>query len=182
MGKTAKPSIFDKYKDLVPYRGYIEKSASKYKIGEKYLVAVLLYEMDAWRAQKGYGGDAAAFLKSAFWELKGGETASVGIAQLEIYKARMMLVKNSGDKFANKNKYNAGAIALMLLDPRVAIELAAAYMAHLKEKISYDKLNANGTITKHYLNDWEASLAYCGCSGVTVDGRQPFQEVSSAAR
>nr|BFE78552.1 hypothetical protein GCM10020093_011530 [Planobispora longispora] len=81
-----------------------------------------------------------------------------------------MLQKHYGSK-TNKwdpGKARLGDVLEKMLDPNMAIHLAAAWMAHLKQNVWFYKKDANGKKYKHYLDDKEAAIAYCGCSGVTV--------------
>ncbi len=67
-----------------------------------------------------------------------------------------MLVKLEGNKWKKKTVVQ---IAAELLKPARAIELAAAWMAHLKQHIVINGRN---------IDDYEAAYAYCGCSGVVT--------------
>ncbi|WP_160330415.1 DNRLRE domain-containing protein [Sphaerimonospora mesophila] len=143
-----------KYIELLQYKKEIAAAAKKHKVDRAALTAVLIYE-GLWLEPKGgKPGDAIAWLSGY------GDGISLGIAQMEIYKARAMLNRyysGRGDRMTNKEiatllNHNAG----------MAIELAAAYMRYLKESIVIDTPGGS-----RHINDWEAALAYCGCTGVT---------------
>ncbi|MFI7700342.1 RHS repeat-associated core domain-containing protein [Nonomuraea sp. NPDC049480] len=156
-------SYFERYEDLLPYWEHIEKAAKKHRVGKYELTAVILWESA--HAEEGTGSLGAA--AAITWEnLKGRNKAwgaSIGIAQMEIYKAGLMLIKDEGAKW---KKATLGQIAAELLKPARAIDLAAAWMAHLKQHIKIDG---------RPINDLEAAYAYCGCSGVVVwDGKKLY--------
>lgn len=161
--------FYNHYKFLVKDWKYIVDSAKHFDLDVDIFTAVLIYESRAWDAQTRAFGDFKAIIGNALSSKMGADGASVGISQLEIYKARWMLIKELGPKYANTNKYSAYAIGLAMQDHRTAIYLAAAWLAHLKEHVWYWKDEGAGTMVKHKLDDWEAALAYCGCSGVTID-------------
>lgn len=163
-GSVGKPpttwSYYDGYKRIVRYWRDIDSAASNHGINKYVLAAVLMYESKWWADQWGIAGDAVSIQWDKLpWKKGQGENASVGLAQLEVYKGRMMLAKHYGAKFNDKNKYSTEWVAGKLNNPQIAIHLAAAWMRHLKENI---------TIDGRHLTDMEAAVAYCGCSGVVV--------------
>ncbi|MEU7900279.1 RHS repeat-associated core domain-containing protein [Nonomuraea sp. NPDC049152] len=163
--KAPEFKYYDTYSKLIRYYKTIRKAASNHGVSEESLTAVLLWEINT-TANK-YGGISltADFYLGIYSDRKTknkGVGASIGLAQLEIYKVRMMMMKHYG-----KEEWKRRPIADYVkqgLDPNRSIHLAAAWMAHLKENVWYMKDGA-----KHYLDDKEAAIAYCGCSGVTVD-------------
>ncbi|MGW4801636.1 hypothetical protein ACWEPC_55390, partial [Nonomuraea sp. NPDC004297] len=123
------------------------------------LAALLMYESH-WQHKQLLGpdlGDKASVKKE-------GENASVGLAQLEIYKVRMMLAKYNGKEYLDKKKHTTEELAAWMRKPENAIRAAAAWMKHLKENIK---------IHGRPLNDMEAAIGYCGCSGVVVYANRP---------
>ncbi|WP_386190485.1 RHS repeat-associated core domain-containing protein [Streptosporangium jomthongense] len=150
---------YDKFKHILKYYSSIQKAAVGHRISENILAAVIMWESKGWW---GEAEDLVAIAEDSKNKKNRGWGASVGLPQLELYKARMML-----EKFYGKAKWGAPKLKSVLremLNPDRAIHLAAAWMEHLKENISWK--GANGT---HHLTDEEAAIAYCGCSGVTVD-------------
>ncbi|GIH79821.1 hypothetical protein Plo01_62500 [Planobispora longispora] len=160
------------FKHVLKYWRTIKRAASNHGINKNILAAVIMWESNDEHIKKyGIAGEAFASVYSDSKKKKnGGWGASVGISQLELYKARMMLQKHYGSK-TNKwdpGKARLGDVLEKMLDPNMAIHLAAAWMAHLKQNVWFYKKDANGKKYKHYLDDKEAAIAYCGCSGVTV--------------
>ncbi|MFD0883228.1 LamG-like jellyroll fold domain-containing protein [Streptosporangium algeriense] len=151
---------YDKFKHILKYYGSIKKAAANHGISTNILAAVIMWESKGWW---GEAEDLVAIAADSKNKKNLGWGASVGLSQLELYKARMMLEKHYG-----KAKWGAPKLKSVLremLNPDRAIHLAAAWMGHLKEKISWK-------VSKgiHHLTDEEAAIAYCGCSGVTVEG------------
>ncbi|TMR21827.1 RHS repeat-associated core domain-containing protein [Nonomuraea turkmeniaca] len=151
-------SYYDQYKGILPYRDAITKASQKYDINRRVLTAVIIWESMNAKEGTGYVGAGLATIKDDLWDGNGGWGASVGITQLELYKAHMMIYKNYGKKYA---KMTIGQVTTWMMDPAKAIDLAAAWMAHLKVNI---KVIEFGDYRE--LNDMEAAIAYCGCSGV----------------
>ncbi|WP_203983111.1 LamG-like jellyroll fold domain-containing protein [Sphaerisporangium rufum] len=144
------------YMNLLEYYGYIQKAASKYGVDKNALTALIIYENMGAETKAGkVGAWGVYYARKAQGK---GATAGLGITQMEIYKAREMFKRYHPDK-ANLSD---DEIAKILIDqPGLAIDLAAAYLSYLKWKIT---INDHGA--KRHINDWEATLAYCGCSGV----------------
>ncbi|MEV0347597.1 LamG-like jellyroll fold domain-containing protein [Nonomuraea sp. NPDC050680] len=152
------------YQNLLKYHGTINRAADNHHVSRRALTAVLLWEMNTLANKYGALSLTGDLLLGIYndREKNEGVGASVGLAQLEIYKVRMMMMKWYG-----KEKWNSrpiGDFVKQALDPNRAIHLAAAWMEHLKENVWYMKDGA-----KHYLDNNEAAIAYCGCSGVWVD-------------
>ncbi|GII85544.1 hypothetical protein Ssi03_35340 [Sphaerisporangium siamense] len=150
------PSLYA-YKNLLKYYKDIQKSAAKWHVDVRALTALIIYE--------NLGAETALgkpYAWSNYWGQKAigqGEKASLGISQLEVYKARKML-ELRGEKGLSDDD-----IAKILIDdPVKSIDLAAQYLSYLKENIKIRGRSGGGNIT-----DWEAVLAYCGCSGVGWD-------------
>ena len=139
------------------------------------MTAVLLWEMKTLANR--YGGISLTF--DYFGGLAGdgktknkGAGASVGLAQLEIYKIRIVMIQEYGKKWDGRK---IGDYAEYAMHPNNAIHLTAAWMKYLKKNVWYMK---DGQ--KHYIDDVEAAVAYCGCSGVTVvDPMSGTMEVNS---
>ncbi|MFC4005817.1 RHS repeat-associated core domain-containing protein [Nonomuraea purpurea] len=148
-------AMYSHYKYIVKYWRDIEKAAANHGINKNVLAAVLMYESH-WQADQSGGpivGDAARVKLQ-------GEGASVGVAQLEIYKVRMLLAKHKGSEYLDKKKWPAERINAYMTHAPSAIHMAAAWMRHLKE-------NVKGL--GRPLTDMEAAIGYCGCSGVVMD-------------
>ncbi|WP_343948126.1 RHS repeat-associated core domain-containing protein [Nonomuraea longicatena] len=163
---SSKGSYYERYKNLLPYWRDIQKAAKKHKVSKYALTAVLIWETANAGEGVGRGGAFLAFM----WESTKGRHrawgASIGIAQMEIYKGTLMLIKHEGRKWARTEmRY----IIKEMLKPARAIDLAAAWLAHLKQNIR---------INGRPIDDFEAAYAYCGCSGVvTWDGRKFYYPV-----
>ncbi|MGI5274205.1 LamG-like jellyroll fold domain-containing protein [Nonomuraea sp. CA-218870] len=154
---------YDTYKRLLRYHKTIAKAATNHGINKNVLTAVLLWEINQKANKYGAWSQFADWVFGNLGDRKNqGAGVSVGIAQLEIYKVRMMMMKHYGKK--EWEGKTIGEYAEQAFNPNRAIHLAAAWLAHLKENVWYMK----GGV-KHYLDDREAAIAYCGCSGVTVD-------------
>ncbi|GGP83796.1 RHS repeat-associated core domain-containing protein [Streptosporangium pseudovulgare] len=164
--RTVRFKNYDAYKHLLPYWKVIDKAAFNHHIDRSIFTAVLLYESTQDEVREGIEGA----VKSYLWNLvqNKGEGASIGFPQLEIYKARQMLIKYYPKE--GWDKKSSFAIARLLYEdvPR-SIHLAAAWMAHLKKEIRI--MGTDGF--ERNINDMEAAIAYCGCSGVTVDLKNP---------
>ncbi|MFF0246227.1 LamG-like jellyroll fold domain-containing protein [Streptosporangium sandarakinum] len=173
--KPVKFNNYDLYDHLLPYWRDIDKASRNHGIDRNVFLAVLIYESNSGDAKWGAPGAFGALTKSYFKRIVGKdhqEFASIGITQLEVYKARQMLMKHAKTAKERERWKNASAftIAAVLNDDRPrAIHLAAAWMAHLKEKVYWK--TSSGT---HHISDFEAALAYCGCSGVTIDPDKPY--------
>ncbi|WP_143044031.1 hypothetical protein [Nonomuraea jiangxiensis] len=89
-----------------------------------------------------------------------GAKASVGIAQLEIYKARFLL-KQKGVEMSDDEIYD-----LLVNKPRAAIELAAEYMKYLKATIAYQQYVGAGQYKSVHISDGRRRSD-------TVDARGP---------
>ncbi|MEU8141397.1 hypothetical protein [Nonomuraea sp. NPDC048901] len=142
----------------------IESAAANHHINKNVLAAVIIWESAHAREGTDRMGAEAAKTKDHLIDGYKGWGASVGITQLEIYKARMMLIKYYY-KERDWGKATLGQVTDQLLHAPRAIQLAAAWMEYLKQNVWYE--NKDGS--RHNLTDREAAEAYCGCSGVTVD-------------
>lgn len=110
---------------------------------------MLIYEALDW-TEVAVGADFKSTQRDIYKKL--GRDASLGITQLEVYKASIVSTKY------DKKNLSYDQLAKILIDnPAKAIEFAATYMRYLKERIKYRGRS---------LTDWEAALGYCGCSGV----------------
>ncbi|WP_344976381.1 LamG-like jellyroll fold domain-containing protein [Streptosporangium fragile] len=156
---------YEYFKGILEYYNIIKAAADGHGIDKNVLAAVIMWEIRAKEVKYGgIGALAAIYYDYRDEKRKGmGWGASIGIAQLELYKARMMLEKYYGKAKWGPGRARLGDVAEEMLDPHRAIHLAAAWMEHLKQNVWYMKDGA-----KHYLDDKEAAIAYCGCSGVTV--------------
>ncbi|MEU7897671.1 RHS repeat-associated core domain-containing protein [Nonomuraea sp. NPDC049152] len=165
MQKAPEFKYYNTYSKLLKYYGTIEKAAGNHGISKESLTAVLLWEINTTANKFGNVSLTADFYLGIYGDSKTknkGVGASVGLAQLEIYKIRMMMMKHYGSKEWGRRPI--GDYVKEGLNPHRSIHLAAAWMAHLKENVSYQKDGAT-----HWLTDREAAIAYCGCSGVWVD-------------
>ncbi|MFG1963344.1 LamG-like jellyroll fold domain-containing protein [Nonomuraea sp. NPDC049028] len=152
------------YEQVVRYWRDIESAAANHHINKNVLAAVIIWESAHAREGTGRMGAEAAKTKDHLIDGYKGWGASIGITQLEIYKARMMLIKYYY-KERDWGKATLGQVTDQLLHAPRAIQLAAAWMEYLKQNVWYE--NKDGS--RHNLTDREAAEAYCGCSGVTVD-------------
>ncbi|MFG6200814.1 RHS repeat-associated core domain-containing protein [Nonomuraea sp. JJY05] len=150
----SKQSIYDKYKAVAKYRGDIEKAANKQGISKYVLAAVLMWEST--HATEGHGPGVLVAVHDEGWN------ASLGIGQLEAYKARWMLIKYYSHE-RDWTKATLADVMKQLANPVRAIHITAAWMKHLKQNIVVT--DADTGITRH-ISDKEAAYAYCGCSGV----------------
>lgn len=128
------------------------------------LAAVLLYENQRQFLETKLGKAAWVVAWLLPRELGGEEYASVGIAQLEIYKARALMNDKKLSKHftdAERNMTFKAIAAKLMNDPGYAIKMAAARLAYVKD--NYRVTGDNGRPRK--LTDWEATIAYCGCAG-----------------
>ncbi|MER5646140.1 RHS repeat-associated core domain-containing protein [Streptosporangium sp. NPDC002524] len=163
---------YDTYSHLLPYWRDIESAAYNHGIKKNVLLAVLVWESNQEEVKQGRSG-----YEKKYWGnmiINGsGEGTSVGITQLEVYKARQMLVKNTtGIEQYNWGSASSRRIADYLYNnPSGAIHLAAAWMKHLKENVKW-KLPDGST---YHINDEQAAIAYCGCSGVTINKEKPTE-------
>ncbi|MBB2911731.1 RHS repeat-associated protein [Streptosporangium becharense] len=158
--KPVKFPNYGLYYNVLKYWRDINDAAVEFKINRDVLLAVIIYE-SIWHKnqEKSHKNDKASLL----FEKEG---ASLGIVQLEVYKARAMLIKNYSHE-RDWGKASTGDIADILMDEkhrRRSIFLAAAWMEHLKENVWY--VLPSGHV--HRINDREAAVAYCGCSGVWI--------------
>ncbi|WP_326825434.1 RHS repeat-associated core domain-containing protein [Streptosporangium sp. NBC_01756] len=152
---------YEEFKNILKYYKTIKTAADNHGIDEKILAVLIMWESRAKEVSYGGLGIIAAIAADAKDDKNKGWGASIGISQLELYKARMMLEKFYGKKWANPT---LRSVMNEMINPNKAIHLTAAWMEHLKQNVWYMKDGA-----KHYLDDKEAAIAYCGCSGVTVD-------------
>ncbi|MET9066097.1 RHS repeat domain-containing protein [Streptosporangium sandarakinum] len=152
---------YNEFEYILKYYGTIRKAAKNHGIDEKILAAVIMWESKDPEVKLGMIGAIEAINKDAKNGKNKGWGASIGISQLELYKARMMLEKFYGKRWARPTLRD---VMREMMKPDRAIHLAAAWMEHLKQNVWYMK----GGV-KHYLDDKEAAIAYCGCSGVWVD-------------
>ncbi|MEV8635808.1 hypothetical protein AB0395_29540 [Streptosporangium sp. NPDC051023] len=136
IGKV-KITNYGEYGHLLKYWKVIRQAADNHHIDRNVFLAVLIYESSGWENKMGKLGQNAA--ESYEILLKSGkmENASIGIAQMEVYKARIML-----DKYYSKERDWKHAKAKTISDelfknPERAIHLAAAWMRYLKENIKY---------------------------------------------
>jgi len=152
------------YQRFVKHDRAISYAAKEHGVSKNALLAVLVYE-GLW-AETTLGSAAAERAFKAE-----GRGASLGITQLEVYRARSLLKKYyAGQKYKGKSVEGLSdrQIAdLLIYDAPMAIRLAAARMRHLKETIRVAagpqrSGQENGT---RPITDWEAALAYCGCAG-----------------
>ncbi|WP_344884435.1 RHS repeat-associated core domain-containing protein [Nonomuraea antimicrobica] len=157
---------YSMFKSLLKYHGAITRAAANHGIDKKYLTAVLFWELNTLANKFGAISLTADWFGGILSDRNNpknlGSGASVGLAQLELYKVRILMMKHYGKKEWESRPL--GDYLKEALDPNRAIHLAAAWMRHLKENVWYMKGGS-----RHYLNDAEAAIAYCGCSGVTVD-------------
>ncbi|GAA3211481.1 hypothetical protein GCM10020216_016130 [Nonomuraea helvata] len=155
---------YSQYKSIIRHWKAINDAARTHGIDRNVLTAVVLFESKDWEVQLGKAGATLAAVKEAILrrDPAGGWAASAGVVQLEAYKARWMLIKYYGKEW---EKASLGKVIDQLMNPSRAIHLAAAYLRHLKKTIVY-KDPSTGRLT--HINDKQAALAYCGCSGVTV--------------
>ena len=153
---AARPKLshYDRYKKILPYWRDIEKAAANHGIDKYILATVIMWESTHAKEGTGEGGAVLAVM----WD---GWGASVGISQLELYKARLMLIKHKGKHWENAT---LGQVRKQMLHPPTAIHLAAAWMSHLKMNIRIQV--APGEYK--FISDEQAAIAYCGCSGVVV--------------
>ncbi|MFE0151046.1 DUF6531 domain-containing protein [Nonomuraea sp. NPDC059007] len=151
---------FTYYKDLLQHYKAIKHAADEHGIDLNALIAVLIYENDSAEPKSGPG--AWAYFYAEGWD------ASLGITQLEVYKARALLELYYPDvykreyKDANKKKEAKKIANLLINKPWMAIHLAAANLRYVKTKYS---VKDPRTGQSRSLTDWEATLAYCGCTG-----------------
>ncbi|MBB6344345.1 RHS repeat-associated protein [Nonomuraea muscovyensis] len=150
----SKQSVYDKYKAIVKYRRDIEKAAQNHGISKYVLASVLMWEST--HATEGLGIGVIASIAEEGWN------ASLGVGQLEAYKARWMLIKYYSHE-RDWSKAKLRDVADQLHNPIRAIHLTAAWMKHLKENI---KVTDADTGVNRPITDEEAAYAYCGCSGV----------------
>ncbi|MEU4228458.1 RHS repeat-associated core domain-containing protein [Nonomuraea sp. NPDC026600] len=154
---------FSEYERIIKHYKAINQAAAKHGVDRNVLTALILFESDDFEVQLGVWGAAGANIKEQIMRmnLKGGWAGSYGVTQMEAYKARWMLVKYYGKKWKDAS---LAEVVGQLLNPSRAIHLAAAYLAYLKKTITY---KTPGGYDRR-LDDFQAALAYCGCSGVTV--------------
>ncbi|MEV7006650.1 LamG-like jellyroll fold domain-containing protein [Streptosporangium sp. NPDC051022] len=165
------------YKDLLPYWRDIRSAAATHKIKENVLFAVLLWEVNQDEVKQGRWGYEKKYLGNLITNGTG-EYTSVGIAQLEVYKARKMLIETSKNGLEAQKWIRASSRYIadhLYKNPSTSIQLAAAWLAELKREIWWKTPSG-----PHHLTDEEAAIAYCGCSGVYKDIRnRPSQKLIS---
>ncbi|MBB5081894.1 RHS repeat domain-containing protein [Nonomuraea endophytica] len=153
-GQSAKrPSYWDAFIFLQNHKKQIERAANFYKVDKIYLTAVLIYELNRLET-KMYA--ISPYVATGITSATKGKNGSYGLAQLEPSKL----------KLAHMHVFKKGistqeAIRWVIKDPFGA---AAAYMKYLKDtvKVTFKDGSSRG-IT------WaETAVAYCGCSGVTI--------------
>ncbi|MEU7855206.1 LamG-like jellyroll fold domain-containing protein [Nonomuraea sp. NPDC049141] len=163
-GKNGPPSYYSSFERLLKYKDLIETSARRWHVDKNTLTAVLIYEMmdpEAKFSEETGGLEAPALYA------KRGATGSYGIAQLEVYKARMVLQRYKGMWFSEDIKGNVQIVAL-LIKPKYAIDIAAMYLMYLKDNIKVKTTSDEGGYQTRGISWAEAAVAYCGCAGVTM--------------
>ncbi|MEV0228095.1 RHS repeat-associated core domain-containing protein [Nonomuraea sp. NPDC050786] len=150
----SRQSIYDKYKAIAKYRGDIDKAAAHHGISRYVLAAVIMWEST--HASEGLGVGAIEAIRREGWN------ASLGVGQLEAYKARWMLIKYYSNE-RDWTKATLRDVARQLFNAVRAIHLTAAWLKHLKQNIVVT--DSDTGVTRH-ISDKEAAYAYCGCSGV----------------
>ncbi|NJP91628.1 hypothetical protein HCN51_19555, partial [Nonomuraea sp. FMUSA5-5] len=147
---------FHDYWMLVAYAPDIQAAATKWKVDRHTLTAVLIFELTDLevRLHRAGVGDRVNV------EING-KDGSYGLAQLEPWKAQRVIKKYQGKTI------NTDTAIATLLNPTESIHLAAMWLKYVKETVKIplgSRDNARRDIT------WaEAGVAYCGCSGVTLD-------------
>lgn len=147
------------YIHLLPYKKDIAAAAKKFDVDKAALTALLIIESNSAEVKRGWPEAVARYIANAVEE--DGANASLGPAQLEIYKARKVLKKYFSQNIPEGISGDI-KIAKMLMDYRTAIPLAAAYMRYLMDTRTV--IDAT-TGRPRPITDWEAVLAYCGCTG-----------------
>jgi RHS repeat-associated protein len=152
------------YDDLAKHGKAIAEAAKEHGVDKRALAAVLLYEglfVETRLAKVGAG-------EYSYWREQG--KASLGISQLEVYKAKDLLrTYYQGRKikgvFAHKMS-NDQIANLLIYDDGWSIKLTAARMRQLKETYRVPtSFGPGGVKGSRPINDWEAAVAYCGCVG-----------------
>ncbi|MGP3960554.1 RHS repeat-associated core domain-containing protein [Nonomuraea sp. 3N208] len=152
------------YSALVSHAQAIADAAKEFGVDKRALSAVLIYEglfLETQISKIGAG-------EYSYWkEAKG---ASLGISQLEVYKAKHLLKKYYTGKKVNgvyaENMTDKQIANLLIYNDGWSIRLAAARMAHLKDTyyIYEGPLRSGREAATRPINDWEAAIAYCGCA------------------
>lgn len=140
------------YRDILKYHKTIKSAAKEHGVNVRALTAVLIYENLGAEPKRGLGQSVVYGIK---WS-----GASLGISQLEVYKARGLLNKYYNG--AAKGKSDIWIASLLMNNPKMSIRLAAARMRDVKKTY---KVRDSITGELRHINDWEATLAYCGCAG-----------------
>jgi hypothetical protein len=127
--RKAEFKYYEKYSHVIKHYKAIDKAARNHGIDRRVLTALILFEIDDWETEFGKLGASAAAVKEAIKNksLDAGWGASIGITQLEAYKARWMLIQEYGNKWKNAT---LGQVIDQMMKPAMAIHLAAAYMKH----------------------------------------------------
>ncbi|MEU0566884.1 RHS repeat-associated core domain-containing protein [Nonomuraea sp. NPDC005983] len=165
-------SYYHIYKKLLPYQGIIRKAAKEHGVDRNALLAVLIYENMHLEPTTGLGANLLA--EGSHFSNK----LSLGMSQLEIYRAQALLKKYyKNDKalqgYAKSDRLTAD---LLVNNHAMAIRLAAARLRDVKATI---RITDKQTGKTRPINDWEATLAYCGCSG-SGDKQRRFLEGGAA--
>ncbi|MGW0063954.1 LamG-like jellyroll fold domain-containing protein [Streptosporangium sandarakinum] len=155
---------FKLYNNLIEYNSVIASAAKEHGVDKRALMAILIYEGRFLETSLGWPVGEVSYRRE-------GAGASLGITQLEVYKARGMLNKYYKGKMYKgtpvERMTNDQIADLLIYDEEWSIRLAAARMRHLKEtiRVAAGPLTSGQENGVRPIDDWEAAIAYCGCAG-----------------
>ncbi|WP_180903720.1 hypothetical protein, partial [Nonomuraea indica] len=151
------------YMLLLKYNKYITEAAKRHGIHPNALAALLIYEGIHLEPNEG------PIVSVGVWLFGDNEKQGWGLSQLEVYKVRKLLDKYYKREYDQRKMSNRDIANLITKNPRMAISLAAARMRDVKETY---RITDSTTGRLRPLNDWEATLAYCGCVGNAAQFRK----------
>ncbi|MGP4102279.1 RHS repeat-associated core domain-containing protein [Nonomuraea sp. KM90] len=149
------------YEALLSHGPEMKAAAKKWGVPKEALAAVIIYEYIDLEA-KGTHIAVTLGAKEAVKKVLGiDRTTSYGLAQLEPYKVQRALAH------FKKDKQGVEAIIDELLTPKGSFEYAAMYLRFLKDTLTVRATSDRGGYEPRAITWEEATVAYCGCAGVT---------------
>ncbi|MFI9848512.1 hypothetical protein ACIHFD_66725 [Nonomuraea sp. NPDC051941] len=154
-------AYFKKYQFLVDYAGKIKAAAKRWGVPAEALAAVIIYEYADLETVGTRVATDHGLTKAAKKFLGIDRKTSYGLAQLEPYKVQRAL------KYFKKKELGVEAIIDKLLTPEGSFDYAAMYLKYLKKTITVRKTSDGGGYYNAPISWEDATVAYCGCAGVT---------------
>ncbi|MEV6159371.1 LamG-like jellyroll fold domain-containing protein [Nonomuraea sp. NPDC052129] len=149
------------YSALTVYADDIKAAADRWGVPKETLAAVIIYEyqdLESIATNIAVSLGAKAIAKKALGIDK---NTSYGLAQLEPYKVQRAL------EHFKKGGKSVETIIDELLTPQGSFDYAAMYLRYLKDTITVRATADEGGYYNRPISWHEATVAYCGCAGVT---------------